>query len=91
MRTFVSDHIEAVILAAFVAIIGVVIVVMLPLIAKEHADWVAWCEQQNGHVVDDTNTSTGTGFTPNGQPVVTTSSSTTYYCLSPEGGIIDIR
>lgn len=91
MRTFIMDHIELVILSAFLLVIGVVIAILIPLVQAEHDAWVAQCEQNNGHVVDNTNMSVGIGNAPNGQPVTTTSTTTTYYCLSDDGRIISIK
>lgn len=58
----------------------------------QHKAWVQWCHDQSGYVHDKTETHVGTGINPsNGQPVTTTSTSTTYYCLSEDGRILDIR
>lgn len=58
----------------------------------EHDRWTDWCRAQGGHVVDHTETTTTVVINPNnGQPGVGTGSSTTYYCLSGDGRILDIQ
>ena len=77
-------------------LIGIALVVIaLPFgiyfAAKEHAQWTAWCQSQGGHVVDHTTSSPTVSYDSKGQPVVGTTTDTTYYCLNEEGGIIDIK
>lgn len=76
-------------------LIGAVLVVMVAFIAfgiviatRQSAAYDQWCQSIGGHVV--TSTQTGTGINPaNGQPVVTTS--TTTYCLTSDGRILDVQ
>jgi hypothetical protein len=54
-------------------------------------DYAAWCQSKGGHVSTSTSYGSGVGVSSKGgvTPVVT--SSTTYYCLTSDGRIIDIR
>jgi hypothetical protein len=71
------------------------VVIVLPFViyfaAVAHDNWVQGCEAQGGHVVDDTKTYQTTTYDAKGKPSFGTSSSTTYYCLNENGGIIDIE
>lgn len=49
------------------------------------------CEAGGNEVTSNSETSTGVGINPGtGQPVVTTGVTTTNYCLTPDGRIVDI-
>lgn len=72
-------------------IVAGLLVLFIALSMIAHAEWVAWCEDQGGRVIDDTDTQLGTGVDANGNVIVTTTSNTDYYCLNENGGIIDIR
>lgn len=49
--------------------------------------WEAGCRARGGHV--DSSTATGTGISTSGKPVVSTT--TTYYCLTADGRILEVR
>src|SRR3546814_7879229 len=68
-----------------VVIAGLVIWLVL-LGVQEHERWEQWCYGQGGHV--DKNTSLGYGYV-DGKQVTTTN--TTYYCLTEDGRVLDIR
>lgn len=76
-------------IAGFGALVGLIVWLFF-LAADDQAEWEAWCRSQEGHVVDTTDTSTVVTFT-NGKPGVGVASNTTYYCLSADGRILDIR
>lgn len=59
---------------------------LIVMVAQEHARWEEWCYGQDGHV--DKNTSLGHGYV-DGKYVTTTN--TTYYCLTDDGRILDIK
>lgn len=69
----------------FVAFAGVV-VWLIVLGVQEHARWEKWCWDEGGRV--DKNTSLGHGYV-DGKYVTTTD--TTYYCLTDDGRILDIK
>jgi hypothetical protein len=78
--------------AIVVGLIAFLVFVVAPADAREREAWARWCAGQGGHVDEHTDTSTGTGINPqNGQPIVITNTSTTYYCLSEDGRILGIR
>lgn len=68
-----------------------VIIAVIFLAIQQHNQWTRWCENQGGHVVDHTTSSTVTTFDSKGTPHTGTSWNTTYYCLNESGGIIDIE
>ena len=79
---------------ASAVVIGWLLLRLIQSSIEDHNRWVAWCGEQGGHVAEHTDTRTGLGTTyVNGHVGTTTtiSSSTTYYCLSETGGILDIR
>jgi len=66
--------------------------VAIPEAALAQHDWEHWCKDQGGHVTDHTDTTVVTTINPgNGQPGVGVGSSTTYYCLTTDGRILDIK
>lgn len=69
----------------------VLLVCALPFILyadnKDLAEWKRWCATQDDTHVE---TSTETGVMPAGKTVVVTSD-TSYYCLTSDGRILDIR
>ena len=77
--------------ALVVALIGVVVLVVLG--GDDFQAWAVWCGEQGGRVADQHSTgvgySYGNGQAGSGGVVVT--SSTTYFCLSPDGGVLDVR
>lgn len=73
------------ILWACFGLLAVIILVMALVIGPAHDEWVAWCESVGGHVLTDHDTGVGVGS--NGGTVVT--SSTDYWCLSPDGRILE--
>jgi hypothetical protein len=78
------------IIALIVGLIGAAVAVIL-ISASQLSQWEDWCEAQGGHVDTSTKVTTGVGVGGNGQVVVTTGSSTTYFCLTADGRILDIR
>lgn len=56
-----------------------------------HADreWNEDCVARGGHVITDTDVSTGSTFV-NGQVVTTTTTTTDKFCLNDQGGIIKV-
>lgn len=65
-------------------------VVVLALAWHSHQEWRRWCEAQGGRVDDVTRTHSVTTWT-DGRPSYGTASETTYYCLSADGRILDIK
>lgn len=63
---------------------------LIVVAGNEHEEWVKWCQGNGGHVDSHTDTTTTTTIV-NGKPAVGVGTSTTYYCLSPDGRIWDIR
>ena len=80
-------------MGAIIAAVVLLLVLLIGAVSAEIAEWTTWCEAQGGHVLTDTDYHTGIGYGGggNGGVVVTTTSTTDRYCLSPEGGIIDIQ
>lgn len=75
-------------ITVFVVIVGVFCIVMA---IKHHEAWEDHCVNElGGRVEKDTKVSSGTTFV-NGKAQPTTTTSTTYYCLSDDGGILDIE
>jgi len=70
---------------AVLAVIGLVIWLIV-LAVQEHERWEQWCYGQSGHV--DKSTSLGHTYI-DGKYVTTTN--TTYYCLTDDGRILDIK
>jgi hypothetical protein len=76
------------------AVIGGVVVAVVAGLAialvfaiRSNNEWAAWCQSQGGHVTSHTTTTTV--VTANGKPGIATT--TTSYCLSADGRILDIR
>lgn len=74
-----------------VAVFVVLVTVIIGFAVRSHNRWVDWCEEQGGHVVDHTQVTTTVINGNNGTPTTGTSTSTTYYCLSADGRILDIE
>lgn len=76
-----------------IAVVIVFVVALIPIgiyyAAKDHARWSAWCEGEGGRVKGVTKTSTGLSMDGKATPVTTTE--TTYYCLTDDGRVLDIR
>lgn len=60
---------------------------LIPYSIKQHQAWEDGCTGQGGHV--DTDTKMVTTYDAKGKP--TFGSTTTYYCLSEDGRILDIN
>lgn len=84
---FLEEHWPGVLVAVILAALVGVLIWFIPLSIREQQAWVDWCISQDGHVDDDTKTITT--YDAKGRP--TFGSSTTYYCLSDDGRILDIR
>lgn len=67
------------------------LVIAIPAWNRDHNQWQAWCRDHGGHVADHTDTTVVTTVSGNGQPGVGVGSSTTYYCLSADGRVLDVR
>lgn len=70
---------------------GLVVLALIILTIQEHNRWVDWCVSQGGRVDSSTSYSLQSTVNANGQPGTTTVSHTTYYCLTDDGRIIDIK
>lgn len=70
-------------LLAFFAIILIPVVIIS---MKQQQEWESWCVSQNGHVDKVTKWATGVSGKS-----TTTTSTTTYFCLTSDGRILDIR
>ncbi len=82
-----ADDIEmGVIHGGTVLLIVGIVTVAVPFALRWEADYETWCAAQGGHV--DTSTSTTVVSTGKGAGVGAT---TTYYCLSDDGRIIDVQ
>lgn len=79
---------------AFVAVLLLILVAFMAtvivLAARSAGEMEEQCHRMGGHVVSRTHPVTGTGIGPNGQPVVTTGTSTTTFCLSPDGRVLEV-
>lgn len=76
--------------SVFIGLVVVALAILIPLAIQEHSRWVDWCISQNGRIDSTTSTNTGTTIV-NGKVGTTTTTDTTYYCLTDDGRIIDIR
>lgn len=86
---WVDDHIEIVVVAGILAIIVGLLVWFIPAAQREQQAWEDHCVQVlHGRVVSKDATTVGFS-TKDGSTIV--SPKTDYYCLSPSGGILDIR
>jgi hypothetical protein len=70
--------------------LGALIIAMMIAANVSQAAWNADCEARGGHVESSTQTGVGTGVSANGKPVVTTTTSTTHFCLSSDGRILKV-
>ena len=83
---------DAVWITAFAVLLIAGLTWLIIAASGEHNAWTEWCRQQGGHVVDHTDTTTTVVVNPaSGQPGVGVGTTTTYYCLSADGRILDIR
>lgn len=83
---WIVDHIWPLGLGAFAVALAGGITWLIIALGDEHARRAAWCERENGHVIDSTATTVTVGA--KGQPGVGVS--TTYYCLSADGRLLDV-
>lgn len=76
-----------------VMVFFIVILILLPIgfyySAKAQAEWEDWCRSEGGRVDDVTKTSTG--YSTDGKMTPITSTETTYYCLTDDGRVLDIK
>jgi hypothetical protein len=82
-----SDDFDRNVAAFWSFIFVAIIAVGIPLAVRADHQYQVWCQAQGGHVTS--NTTYGTTVTTGGH--VGTTSSTTTYCLSADGRIIDIQ
>lgn len=68
-----------------------IIAAVIPFAIRDQNRWEQWCTDQGGHVTDHTESTVSTVVGANGQPGVAVGTSTTYYCLSADGRILDIQ
>lgn len=71
-----------------VVILGILSILAV-LMVQEHAAHTEACREAGNSVTSDTKYFVGTGISPQGQPVTTQGSSTTYYCRTPDGRTVD--
>lgn len=83
----IRDNLELIIPSVFIVLFLGLMVIAIVASVEEQAAWETWCGEQGGHVTE--NTDTNIGYDVRGRPVTTTS--TTYYCLTTDGRIIDIN
>lgn len=74
----------------FIGLVVVGLAILIPYAIQEHNRWVDWCVSAGGHVDSTTSTSVGSTVV-NGKVGTTTTTDTTYYCLTDDGRILDIR
>jgi hypothetical protein len=67
------------------------LVIFIPIWHDQQQQWEQWCRDQGGHVTDHTSTTVVTTVGSNGLPGVGVGSETTYYCLSADGRVLDVR
>lgn len=63
-----------------------VLAVLIFVATKQDDEWRAWCQSQGGHVTSTTKTDIVFVDGKSG-----TSSSTTYFCLTADGRVLDVR
>lgn len=71
-------------------LVAVGLVYMIKLAGEEHNNWKMWCYEQGGRVDSTSKVHTGTTVV-NGKVGTTTTTSTTYYCLTEDGRILDVK
>lgn len=74
-------------LGAFGVVLAGGITWLIIALNNDLTQWTAWCEREGGHVIDSTATIVTVGA--KGLPGVGVS--TTYYCLSTDGRLLDVR
>ena len=88
---WLSEHIAEVFLSVCAIAIVVIIAVVL-LMGGDYTNAITQrCNELGGYIDRSTKTHTGFGIGQDGYPVTTTSSSTTYFCLSQDGRILFIE
>lgn len=88
---WIEDHLIHIMLGLLAAIIGIVLTLTFLVWMPQQAAWEDWCRGEGGHVDSHTDYHVGTGVGSNGSVVTTTSASTTHFCLTEDGRILDIR
>lgn len=84
MRDWIIDYWRAI--AGGAAIVAV-LAALLVWANDDQEHWEAHCRSLGGHVTSQDHV--GTGISSNGKPVVTVS--TSYFCLTTDGRILDTR
>jgi hypothetical protein len=75
-----------------VTILGIVALVVLALMAyRQRGAWKDWCHEQGGRVDESTHVNAVTTVSSNGGVGVGLSSDTTYFCLSADGKVLDVK
>lgn len=91
IRDLLADWPGRLMLAVAVLVIATV-AVLIPLSIKEHERWVEWCTVEMGGRIDQTSHQrVQSTVTADGKPGTTVVTDTTYYCLTEDGRIIDIK
>lgn len=72
---------------AIMGALALILGITIPLAIRSQNSWEAWCADQGGHVTDSAQVVT----TVSGSGKVGTGVSTTYYCLSADGRILDVQ
>lgn len=73
----------------FIGLIVLAIPVAIFYAAKDQERWENWCHSQGGHVKETNHTVTTYNYQKPGQPSYGTD--TTYYCLSSDGRVLDVK
>jgi hypothetical protein len=76
---------------AWAAAIVAVLAVVIPIAVRDQERWEAWCVGQGGSVDSHTDSQVVSTINAQGKPSVGVTSNTTYYCLTPDGRILDVR
>lgn len=78
---------ELVVGAGILAVVVAFFAWFIPAVVADQNAWETWCKENGGRITSHTSY----GNTVDGKGNVGVSSSTTYYCLTPDGRILDIR
>lgn len=80
------------VMLAMVVLVAVGAAIIIPLAIKEHERWVKWCTVEMSGRIDHTSQQrVQATVNANGQPGTTVVTDYTYYCLTDDGRIIDIK
>lgn len=92
IRVWCRTEPELAALAAMLLVTVAAVVAVIALAVNADREWAAWCADQGGRVETSTHPTTGVGINPaNGQPVITSGSSSTSFCVTRDGRILGVR